>query len=104
MLLVINERKELMVISRQHPNGGQPLKGFPIQVDPETGLLGYKLGNTNCECGRTESLYIRTVDLGDCLKHFGISLAEYQNMVDNFKPKTSVKDRIGLLLGRRGLD
>lgn len=81
-----------MLVSRANLNGGRPLKGYPYDEDPETGLLGFKLGYCS---GCNEPIMIRSVDVREVVKHFG-------DIVDYEPPRRlSLKKRIILWLGGR---
>ena len=99
MLLVINEKGEFMILSRQHPKGGPVLKGYPLEEDPATGVLGHKVGY--CPCGCMEPLLIRTVDLREVVAKFGRSLEEHERWYKRLKPKTPLKHRMIRFLGGR---
>lgn len=86
-----------MVLTRQNPNGGPALKGFPIEEDPSTGVLGYKVGY--CTCGCKEPLLIRTIDVRQVVDKFGLSLDEYDTSLFKLKRKEPLRDRIIKFLG-----
>ncbi len=96
MILII-KHGEIMVITRQHPNGGPTLKGFPIEEDANTGVLGYKVGY--CSCGCAEPLLIRTVDIRAVMNKFGASMDEYDTALYKLKRKEPLRDRIIKFLG-----
>ncbi len=60
-----------MLLVRQNPKGGWPLKGYPLDADPETGSMGYKVGY--CSCGCKQPILIRLGDLRDIVDEFGLS-------------------------------
>ncbi len=95
MLLVINQKGEIMLITRQHPKGGPPLKGFPLDEDPDTGVLGYKIGY----CPHGDPLLIRTVDVNAVMSKFGRSIDEYSSWFSKLKHRTPLKHRLIKLLG-----
>lgn len=74
-----------MVITRQNGNGGPALKGFPIEEDPDTGILGYKVGYCPCPCNKP--LLIRTVDVRQVMDKFGMSIDEYDTAFFKIKQK-----------------
>lgn len=84
-----------MFITRQHPSGARPLKGYPIDADPQTGKLGYKVGY--CPCGCKEPLFIRTIELREVLNYFGYSEESHQKK--RLSPITKIKKRIINALG-----
>lgn len=86
-----------MVITKQNQNGGPTLKGFPIEEDPTTGLLGYKIGF--CPCGCNEPLYMRSVDVRQIVNKFGLTLGEYDQMLLKIKPKEPLKHKVIRFLG-----
>lgn len=92
-MLIIKD-KQFMVITRQNPNGGPALKGYPIEEDPQSGVLGYKIGYCPCSC--QEALYIRTVDVRQVVDKFGLSMELYDKL---FRKKESVRNRLIRLLG-----
>ncbi len=94
MLLIIKDGK-FMILTRQNPKGGPALKGYPLAEDPETGMLGHKVGY----CPHGEPLLIRTVDARDIANKFGASLYEYERWYTKLKPKTPLREKIIKLLG-----
>ena len=92
-----------MLITKQNPNGGPALKGFPIAEDTESGMLGYKVGylDFNCECGKHvyDQVLMRTVDTRQIVNKFGMSLDEYDRHLLKLKPKDSLRVRIIRFLG-----
>ncbi len=102
MILII-KKGEFMLITKQNPNGGQPLKGFPIEEDGESGMLGYKLGyiRMDCVCGKMlhDQVLMRTVDTRQIVNKFGMSLDEYDQNLLKLKPKESLSHRIIKFLG-----
>lgn len=74
-----------MFISRQNAKGGVPLKGYPLDTDPKSGYMGYKIGY--CGCGCNEPLFIRTVDLNDVVNRFGVTIEYHQTFVDRLRIK-----------------
>jgi len=98
MLLTIKKEK-FMIITRANPSGGRPLRGYPLCEDPDTGLLGYKVGY--CGCGCDQPLLIRTVDVRQIVDKFGGGLSDYQRWYDKLKPKQSLKHLIIKALGGR---
>ena len=99
MLLTINEKGDIVLLTRQHPKGGPVLKGYPLMEDPETGMWGYKVGYCPCGCG--QPLLIRTVDVRDIVNRFGTTLEEYKRWTAKLKPKTPLKHRMIRFLGGR---
>jgi len=72
-----------MFITRKHPKVGASLKTYPIAEDPQSGLLGYKIGYTECPCGHCEPILIRTIDVREIVDKFGVSEHIYRkNIVD----------------------
>lgn len=98
MILVI-KKGEIVIISKQNPNGGPTLKGFPIEEDPDSGMLGYKLGYIACQCGRQDSVLMRTVDCRQIVNKFGMSLDEYDRSLLKLKPKEPIRNRLIKFLG-----
>lgn len=98
MLLII-KHGEFMILTRQNPKGGPALKGFPIEEDLDTGVLGYKIGY--CSCGCDQPLLIRTVDVRQVVTKFGISLDEYDSSLFKLKSKKPLRDKIINFLGGR---
>lgn len=88
-----------MLITKQNPNGGPALKGFPIEEDSNSGMLGYKLGYISCDCGKHETVLMRTVDTRQIVNKFGMSLDEYDQNLLKLKPKEPLRDRIIRFLG-----
>lgn len=90
-----------MIITKQNPKGGPPLTGFPIEIDPDSGVLGYKLGYVVCECGNNKTIMMRTVDCRHIVNTFGVSLDEYDNVVGQLNPKKRepLRNRIIKFLG-----
>lgn len=91
MLLII-KNGEFMIVTKQNPNGGPMLKMYPIDEDPETGVLGYKVGY--CPCGCNQPLLLRTVDVRDIVNRFGWSLTEYEAAIKKLKPKVSFRKKL----------
>lgn len=97
MILII-KKGEIMLITKQNPNGGPPLRGFPIREDGESGMLGYGLGyiTFTCECGQSkhDEVLMRTVDTRQIVNKFGVSLDEYDQSLLRLKPKEPFTHRI----------
>lgn len=98
MLIIIKEG-EVMVLTRQNPKGGPALQGYPIEVDPATGVLGYKVGY--CGCGCAEEVLIRTIDVRQVVAKFGWSMEEYESLMGSVKPKEPLRNRMIKFLGGR---
>lgn len=96
MLLVINEKGDIVIISRQNMKGGPALKGYPLDEDPDTGQLGHKLGY--CP-GCNNPLLIRTLDMRDIVAKFGTTINEYEGIFKRLKPKTPFRHKVIRLLG-----
>lgn len=94
-----------MLVTKQNPNGGPALKGFPIEEDGESGMLGYKIGyvSMDCECGKAlhDQVLMRTVDTRQIVNKFGMSLDEYDQNLLRLKPKEPLRARIIKFLGGR---
>lgn len=88
-----------MIITRQNPNGGPALRGFPIEEDPDSGVLGFKLGYVQCECGKHKTLLIRTTDIRQVIQKFGFSIDEYDTALFKLKKKRPWRHRIVELFG-----
>ena len=86
-----------MLVTRQNPKGGPELKGYPIEEDPATGMLGYKLGYCGCGCG--EPLYMRTLDVRHIVSKFGFSLEEYEELFKKIRPRKPLRHKIINFLG-----
>jgi hypothetical protein len=84
-----------MFITRQHPSGARPLKAYPIDTEPRSGKLGYKIGY--CMCGCKEPLFIRTIELREVLEYFGEINNSYYNK--KLSLTTKLKSRIIKMLG-----
>jgi hypothetical protein len=87
-MLIILKKGEIMLLTRQNPSGGPSLKGYPIEADPDTDVLGYKVGY--CGCGCKKPILIRTLDVRQVLEKFGYSLDQYDTSF--FKLKRKYKD------------
>lgn len=81
-----------MLISRANMKGGRPLRGFPFDEDPKTGLLGYKVGYCS---GCNEPIMIRSVELRDVVDHFGRIVDDRENK------KVSLREWLVKKLGGR---
>jgi len=97
-MMIISKKGEIVIITKQNPNGGPVLKGFPIEVDPDSGVLGYKVGYAGCDCGRHKTFFIRTVDVQQIVNKFGLSLDAYDKVVDSLKPKEPFIKKLGRVL------
>ena len=88
-----------MLITRQNPKGGPTLRGFPIEEDDDTGVLGYKVGYCPCGCGKP--LLIRTLDVRAVMEKFGYSMDQYDSALFKLKRKysTPLRERIIKFLG-----
>lgn len=62
-----------MFISKLDPRTKKPLRTFPLQRDPETDLAGFKIGYHNCLCGKSEPVYIRTIQAQEIVDTFQLS-------------------------------
>lgn len=97
MILII-KKGEIMLITKQNPNGGPPLREFPIEEDGDSGMLGYKLGyiSLTCKCGNDlhDQVLMRIVDTRQIVNKFGMSLDEYDTRVLKLKPKEPITHRI----------
>jgi hypothetical protein len=101
-MIAVIKKGQIMLITKQNPNGGPALKGFPIEEDSDTGMLGYKLGYVKCGgCDKTETVLMRTVDTRQIVNKFGMSLDEYDQNLLKLKPKEPLRDRIIRFLGGR---
>lgn len=96
-MLVIIKRGNFMVITRQNPKGGPALKGFPIEEDPDTGVLGYKVGY----CKHGDPLLIRTLDVRKVMEKFGKSMDDYDTALFKLKKSEPLRNRIIKFLGGR---
>jgi hypothetical protein len=96
MLLII-KNGEIMIITKQNPNGGPTLKSYPIREDKETGVLGYHVGY--CPCGCNEPLLIRTVDIREVVNRFGMTLNEHDQVFQRLEPKKPLRQKIIEFLG-----
>lgn len=92
MLLIINEKGEIVIITKQNPRGGPEIKSYRLSEDPNTGVLGYKIGYCPCGCG--EPLLIRTLDLREIIAHFGFSMEDYDKMMKKYRPKVRITERL----------
>ena len=56
-----------MLITRQNPNGGRPLREYPIDTDQKTGRMGFKIGYcVNC----AEPILLKISDADDVARMF----------------------------------
>lgn len=101
MYLTINKKGYPVLITRQNPNGGPALKGFPLEEDPQSGVWGYKLGYYICSCGCNsgEMVLIRRIDAAAVVAHFGISEEEYARIKKKIGDKVPLRHKIIKLLG-----
>jgi hypothetical protein len=97
MLLIINEKGDLVIITRQNPKGGPALKSYTIAEDPDSGTLGYRIGY--CDCGCQRPLFIRTLEIREMLEIFGYAVDRYDSVFARLKPKVSIRHRIIKMLG-----
>jgi hypothetical protein len=88
-----------MIITRQNPKGGPALKGYPIEEDPRTGILGYKIGY--CSCGCREPLLMRIVDVRDIVEKFIGCVDEYNSIIQKLRRKEPLRNKIIAFLGGR---
>lgn len=85
------------MISRKNLKAGRKLKSFPLEE--VNGSLGYKIGY--CE-GCNETILLRTIDAREILAHLHYSEEAYSKLLNDLKPKFSIKKRfikwlVGLL-------
>ncbi len=92
---IIKTKKINTFITRQHPRGARPLTGYPIDTEPQSGKLGYKIGYRTCGC--KEPLFIRTLELNEVLEYFGYSQESHERV--RVSPITKIKKRIIKALG-----
>ena len=79
-----------MIISRANLQGGRPLRGYPLEEDPKTGMYGYKVGYCS---GCNEPVMIRTIELRGVVEHFG------RIVDDRLTKRVSLKHRLITWLG-----
>lgn len=89
-MLLIAEKGQIMVITKQNPNGGPMLKVYRIEEDPNTGVVGYKLGY--CPCG--EPLLLRMIDVRAIVAKFGWSMQEYDEFWNKQRPRDPIMQRL----------
>lgn len=78
-----------MFLVRKNPKAGRPLQGYPIDSDPTSGHIGFKLGY--CPCG--EPVFIRIGDVYEFASSFHYDPPMVDNLWRAFKEyvKTPVK-------------
>jgi hypothetical protein len=86
-----------MFILRQNPNGGHPLKGYPLSEDPHTKDYGFKIGYLGkcAYCGKSEGepILVRISDAEDVALKFAGGLMECKKLLKQ-KEHIPVKLRV----------
>lgn len=89
-MLVIIKRGHVMLVTRQNPNGGPHLKGYPVAKDLDTDRMGYQLGY----CPHGDKIVMPFSEVSRVVNEFSWTVEKYEGFWSKLVPKTSLKHRL----------